>query len=182
MDSQGQSFETPIHQLDWAVQFRMLQAARLAAIQPDLWVIGMDHFPTNSSWILELLADEFGFERYQGDFLHAPLLFADGDKKLSKTHGSAIYVSPHTLIDLLRNNRNFGVDMELAPVSSDIIAVGSELLPGYMLQDKGTRLVNLDAERKKYDASDKPQRFARANARGAVSDQTVANTLGVPHL
>ena len=171
-----------IEEVAWATQFRMLHTVRLSTEQPDLWIVGLDHFPTNSTYLLEHLTDAFGIMPYQGDFLHAPLLFADGDKKFSKSLGNARFITPDTLIKVLRENENQGVDLKDAPVSSDIMVVGADFLPDYMLKNRREREGTLLQENSAYEQSDRPKRFASANAKGAIENEYVAGILGVPHL
>ncbi|MDR3424600.1 MAG: hypothetical protein P4M13_05920 [Alphaproteobacteria bacterium] len=175
-------FSQKAKNLSWAMQFRMLQAARLAAEQPDLWVIGIDHFPTNRTSLMEHLAAGLGIDQYRGDFLHVPLLFADGSKKLSKSLGNAVYMSPQELINALRKNRNQGLDVKHAPVSDDIIVVGADLLPRYMTGNKEVREAALKAKMAAYEKSNKRKAFLSDNAPGAISNKFVVRTVGVPHL
>ncbi len=142
----------------------------------------MDHLPTNRSYILEELADYFRFSRSRGDFLHAPLLFADGNKKLSKSLGDAVYIDPYVLIEALRDNTNLGLDVRHAPVSKDIISLGPYNLPPYMTENKQDRLAALAAEAAVYASSGQAQQFQRANDSGRVTNCLVGRIMGFPHL
>ncbi len=169
--------------LCWSMQFRMLHVARLAATQPDIWFMGMDHVPTSMGNLLRDLADLFNINRYQGHFLHSPLLFAGGNKKLSKSLGSAVYMSIEELIMALRGNPNVGLDVKFAPVSSDILSIGPKLLPKHIAGGNiARRRKAIEMEKAFYDRSGRSKTFLSANSHGAVSDRKVAVMLGVPHL
>jgi hypothetical protein len=175
--------QMPVNELSWAVQFRMLQVARLAAIKPDIWFMGMDHVPTSMGNLLNDLADLFGLDRYKGTFLHAPLLFADGNKKLSKSLGNAVYMPIEDLIDALRGNINMGVDVKYAPVSSDILNIGPDLLPSHIIgPDKERRLAAVKHRQSEYISSGQLRAFRSANKKGKIRNYTVAGMLGVPHV
>jgi len=171
-----------IKNCSWATQFRMLQTVRLAVEQPDLWVMGIDHYQTNRGLMFENLAESFGLKEYKGSFLHTPLVFANGEKKISKSLGNAVYMDPMELVDILRENKNKGVDIGHAPASSDIMVVGDNLLPEHLLKNKAQRKENIRKERAAYEASGDRDLFTAANAPRAINNKNIANIVGVPHL
>jgi len=173
----------PVKDLFWAVQFRMLHTARLAKVQPKIWFMGMDHVPTNMGYLLYDLANKFEIRPYGGTFLHAPLLFANGDKKLSKSLGNAVYVPIPWLIEALRNNKNMGLDVTHAPVSSDILAIGSELLPPHIRgNNQEERIAFIRSGMMSYDESGRPSAFRNDNLDTNLTLTKVAKMLGVPHI
>jgi hypothetical protein len=176
----------PVTDLFWSVQFRMLQVARLAAIKPDIWFMGMDHVPTsmgNNNGILGSLAHRFRVVAFYGNFLHAPLLFAGKNKKLSKTLGDSIYMPIEELINALRGNVNAGLNVRFAPMSSDILSIGANFLPNHIIGDnQAARMASLDMEMEDYRRSNRFMAFQNNNAEGKVTVEKVAKMLGVPHL
>lgn len=175
-------FREEVQKLDWAMNIRVLQVIRLAVEQPDLWFIGVDHLPVNRTYHLEGLGSMLGLDRYRGHFLHVPLLFADRENKLSKSRGNAVYMHPQELIQAFRYADGVGYDLRNAPTSKDIMALGEEMLPDHVKQNKEERLAALYQERKAYKRSSRRTLFEISIRGGGMSRAKVARIVGVPHL
>jgi len=167
--------------LDFALHFRMLQTARLAAIQPKLWIMGVDHLAANRNGLTEAFAERFMLRELQTDFLHVPLLFTGTATKLSKSLETARYMDPEFLIKALRDNGNLGLNVTHAPTSDNIAVVGVDRLPSHIIgRDKDKRRQEVEDHKMAYRRLSRQSSFVDANRH--IDRRVVALAAGVPHL